>query len=67
MSIYGRDLPAPKLGGEFENVAILVAIAVNEGGYREVLDAAERMKELDRLLSVASKPRSGWGQAGCWR
>ena len=27
-------------GGEFENVAILVAIAVNEDGYREVLGAA---------------------------
>ena len=24
-------------GGEYENVAILVAIAVNEDGYREVL------------------------------
>ena len=32
-------------GGEFENVAILVAIAVNEDGYREVLGAAEGMKE----------------------
>ena len=32
-------------GGEFENVAILVAIAVNEDGYREVLAAAEGMKE----------------------
>ena len=32
-------------GGEYENVAILVAIAVNEDGYREVLDAAEGMKE----------------------
>ena len=32
-------------GGEFENVAILAAIAVNENGYREVLDAAEGMKE----------------------
>ncbi len=32
-------------GGEFENVAILVAIAVNEDGYREVLGAAESMKE----------------------
>ena len=31
--------------GEFENVAILVAIAVNEDGYREVLGAAEGMKE----------------------
>ena len=32
-------------GGEFENVAILVAIAVNEDGYREVLGAAKGMKE----------------------
>ena len=32
-------------GGEYENVAILVAIAVNEDGFREVLGAAEVMKE----------------------
>lgn len=32
-------------GGEYENVAILVAIAVNEDGYREVLGAVEGMKE----------------------
>lgn len=32
-------------GGEFENVSILVAIAVNEDGYREVFGAAEGMKE----------------------
>lgn len=32
-------------GGEFENVSILVAIAVTEDGYREVLGAAEGMKE----------------------
>lgn len=32
-------------GGEFENVSILVAIAVNEDGYRKVLGAAEGMKE----------------------
>ena len=32
-------------GGEYENVAILVAIAVNEDGFREVLGAAEGMKE----------------------
>ena len=31
-------------GGEYENVAILVAIAVNEAGFREVLCAAEGMK-----------------------
>lgn len=34
---------------EFENVALLVAIAVNEDGYREVLGAAEGMKE-DKAL-----------------
>ena len=32
-------------GGECENVSVLVAIAVNEEGYREVLGAAEGMKE----------------------
>ena len=32
-------------GGEYENVAVLVAIAVNEDGYREILGAAEGMKE----------------------
>lgn len=32
-------------GGEYENVAILVAIGVNEDGYREVLGVAEGMKE----------------------
>jgi putative transposase len=32
-------------GGAFENVAILVAIAVNQDGYREVIGAAEGMKE----------------------
>ena len=32
-------------GGEYQNVAILVAIAVNEDGYREVIGAAEGIKE----------------------
>ena len=32
-------------GGEYENMAILVAISVNEDGFREVLGAAEGMKE----------------------
>lgn len=32
-------------GGEYENVAILAAIAVNEDGYREVLGAAGGIKE----------------------
>lgn len=32
-------------GGKFENVAILVAIAVNQDGFREVVGAVEGMKE----------------------
>ena len=32
-------------GGEFENVSILVAIGVNEDGFREILGAKEGMKE----------------------
>ena len=32
-------------GGEFENVSILVAIGVNSDGYREVIGAAEGLKE----------------------
>lgn len=32
-------------GGVFENVAILVAIGVNEDGYREILGATEGIKE----------------------
>ena len=32
-------------GGEYQNVSVLVAIAVNEDGYREVLGAEEGMKE----------------------
>jgi len=32
-------------GGEYEHVSVLVAIAVKEDGYREVLGAAEGMKE----------------------
>ena len=41
-------------GGEYENVAILVAIAVNEDGFREVLGAAEGMKE-DKASWVSTK------------
>lgn len=32
-------------GGEYENVAILVAMAVNQDGFREVIGSAEGMKE----------------------
>ena len=63
--------PRRNWGGEFENVAILVAIAVNKDGYREVLGAAEGMKE-DKASWVSffqwlRGRRPGWGQAGGWR
>ena len=45
LRVCGRHLPQAKLGGEYENVDVLVAIAVNEDGCREVLGAAEGMKE----------------------
>lgn len=32
-------------GGEYESIAILIAVAVNDDGYREVIGAAEGMKE----------------------
>jgi transposase-like protein len=32
-------------GGEYENVSVLIAMGVNKDGYREVLGAAEGMKE----------------------
>ncbi len=32
-------------GGEYENVSILIAMAVNEEGYREIIGASEGMKE----------------------
>ncbi|MGE5371247.1 MAG: IS256 family transposase [Solirubrobacterales bacterium] len=32
-------------GGEYENVAVLIAMAVNEDGFREVIGASEGMKE----------------------
>lgn len=32
-------------GGEFENVSVLVALGVNEEGYREIIGAAEGSKE----------------------
>ncbi|MDD5935814.1 MAG: IS256 family transposase [Clostridiales bacterium] len=32
-------------GGEIQNVSVLVAIGVNEDGYREIIGAAEGMKE----------------------
>ena len=58
-------------GGEFENVAILVAIAVNEDGYREVLGAAEGHErgqgQLGQLLPVAAWPWPGRRETHRWR
>lgn len=73
-------LHAPCLKGVFFETAIIeryrlressVVIAVNEDGYREVLGAAEGMKE-DKsswvgFLPVAQLPRSGWREARCRR
>jgi transposase-like protein len=51
-------------GGEYENVSVLVAMAVNEDGYREVLGAAEGMKEdsvswLNFLKSLKARGLNG--------
>jgi transposase-like protein len=53
-------------GGEFENVSVLVAVGVDADGYREVLGAAEGMKEdkaswLDFLKSLRERGLS-WTQ-----
>ena len=48
MGIYLRR----NWGGEFENVNILIALGVNEYGYRQVIGAAEGMKE-DRASWLA--------------
>lgn len=51
-------------GGEYENVAILLALGVDADGYREVLGAAEGMKEdseswLEFLRSLKERGLSG--------
>ena len=52
-------------GGEDENVAVLVAVAVNEDGFREVLGAAEGMKE-DKASWISFFQRlRGRGVPGC--
>ena len=53
-------------GGEYENVAVLVAIAVNEGGYREVLGAAEGMKEDKASWQSFFQWLKGRGLDGVW-
>ena len=45
-------------GEEFENVSILVAIGVSSDGYREIIGAAEGLKEeLEELLHLAETVR----------
>ena len=51
-------------GGEYENVAVLLAMAVNEDGYREVIGASEGMKEdsaswLEFLKSLKARGLDG--------
>lgn len=51
-------------GGSYENVSVLVAMAVNEEGQREVIGAAEGMKEdseswLSFLVSLKARGLSG--------
>lgn len=49
-------------GGEYENIVILLWIAVNEDAYRKVLGAAEGMKEdsVDETLTYADFPFEHW-------
>lgn len=49
-------------GGEFENVAILIAITVNEDGYREVLGAVGGTKEA--VGEVFPKPNTSGVPSG---
>ena len=51
-------------GGEYENVAILVAIAVNSEGHREVIGAAEGMKEDKESWTAFLKWLKGRGLKG---
>lgn len=51
-------------GGSYENVAVLVAMAVNDDGYREVIGTSEGMKEdkaswLDFLKKMKERGLSG--------
>jgi transposase-like protein len=57
-------------GDSYENVAVLVAIGVDESGYREVLGAAEGMKE-DKdswytIFQMVEKPRLKWCKTNNW-
>ena len=43
--IRRRHLPERNWGGFYENVAVMVAIGVNEDGYREIIGCAEGFTE----------------------
>lgn len=48
-------------GGEFENVAILMAIAVNEDGYREALGVAESLSDgIEKTLTYCDFSSEHW-------
>ena len=48
-------------GGEYENVAVLVAIAVNEDGFREVLGAAKKVEDgIEETLTYCDFPSEHW-------
>ena len=51
-------------GGEYENVAVLVAIAINKDGYRETLGATEGMKEDKASWMNSLQWLKGYGLAG---
>ncbi len=58
------------LGGEYENVVILVPIAVNEDlVYREIFGCRRRLKwgqsNLEKLLSMAARPWLEWSKTHC--
>ncbi len=66
-------------GGTYENVAILIAMAVNEEGFREVIGASEgNEREAFRLAGVPEKPQAEGAcrhaaihrrqmPGGCWK
>ena len=58
-----------QLGGEVRNVSLLVAIGVNEAGFREVLAMAGvegRQGELDSISAAPERTRPTRGAAVCF-
>ena len=48
-------------GGSYENVAVMVAIGVNDDGYREVIGAPPRASPSRPSAGAISSPGSGRG------